>query len=50
MSTDALLNNPCKRFEITKDIEIAAPIEIAFEALLEELGPEGQMPTASRCR
>jgi uncharacterized protein YndB with AHSA1/START domain len=30
--------------EIRKEIEIAAPLEIAFEALLEELGPEGQMP------
>ena len=26
------------------EIEIAAPIETAFEALLAELGPEGQMP------
>lgn len=30
--------------EIKRDIDIAAPIEIAFEALLEELGPEAQMP------
>jgi hypothetical protein len=29
---------------ITREIEIAAPIEIAFEALLEEIGPSGQMP------
>ena len=29
---------------IQKEIEIAAPIEIAFEAMLEEIGPEGQMP------
>ncbi len=29
---------------IVKDIEIAAPLEIAFEALLAEMGPEGQMP------
>lgn len=29
---------------IRKEIEIAATIEIAFEALLDELGPEGQMP------
>jgi hypothetical protein len=28
---------------ILKEIEIAAPIEIAFESLLAELGPEGQM-------
>jgi uncharacterized protein YndB with AHSA1/START domain len=30
--------------EICKEIEIAAPIEMAFEAVLEELGPECQMP------
>jgi uncharacterized protein YndB with AHSA1/START domain len=29
--------------EISKEIEIAAPIEIAFEAMLDELGPEAQM-------
>jgi hypothetical protein len=29
---------------ITRDIEIAAPIEIAFEAILEEVGPGGEMP------
>ena len=31
-------------FEFAKSIEIAAPIEITFEAVLAELGPEGQMP------
>jgi len=31
-------------FEICKEIEIDAPIEIAFEALLEELGPEAESP------
>ncbi|WZO98754.1 SRPBCC domain-containing protein [Isosphaeraceae bacterium EP7] len=29
---------------ITRDIEIAAPIEIAFEAILEEIGPCSEMP------
>jgi hypothetical protein len=29
---------------ITREIEIAAPIEIAFEAMLEEIGPGGEMP------
>lgn len=29
--------------EIQKTIEIAAPIEIAFEAMIEELGPDAQM-------
>jgi uncharacterized protein YndB with AHSA1/START domain len=31
-------------FEIRKEIDIAAPIEVAFEAMLDVLGPEGQMP------
>ena len=30
--------------KICREMEIAAPIEIAFEAVLEELGPGGQMP------
>lgn len=29
---------------IVREIEVAAPIEIAFQAVLDELGPEGQMP------
>ena len=29
---------------ISREIKIAAPIEIAFEAMLEEIGPGGQMP------
>lgn len=29
---------------ILKEIEIAAPPEVAFEAMLEELGPGGEMP------
>jgi len=31
-------------FDLVKQIEIAASIEIVFESLLEELGPEGLMP------
>jgi len=31
-------------FEIRKDLYIEASIEIAWEATLDELGPEGQMP------
>ncbi len=30
--------------EIRKEIEIGAPLEVSFAALLDELGPEGQMP------
>ena len=29
---------------ISREITIAAPIEIAFEAMLEEIGPGGEMP------
>jgi uncharacterized protein YndB with AHSA1/START domain len=29
---------------ISREIEIAAPIEIAFQAMLEEIGPAGEMP------
>jgi uncharacterized protein YndB with AHSA1/START domain len=29
---------------ISKEVEIAAPIDVAFEALLEELGPASAMP------
>lgn len=31
-------------FKICKVVEIAAPVDIAFEALLEELGPGSEMP------
>jgi uncharacterized protein YndB with AHSA1/START domain len=31
-------------FEITKEIEVAAPIDITFEAVLDQLGPESEMP------
>lgn len=31
-------------FEFRKEVEIAAPVEVAFEAVLDELGPESQMP------
>jgi uncharacterized protein YndB with AHSA1/START domain len=30
--------------KVVKDIEIAAAIEVAFDAILEELGPAGTMP------
>ena len=44
MKTDTIERQSVESFEICKEIEIAAPIDIAFEATLEELGPEGQMP------
>jgi hypothetical protein len=33
--------------DYTKDALIAAPIEITWDAVLAELGPEGQMPTST---
>ena len=44
MKTDTGERQSVEAFEICKEIEISAPIDIAFEAMLDELGPEGQMP------
>jgi uncharacterized protein YndB with AHSA1/START domain len=35
--------NPVTSFEIVKEETIAAPIEIVFQAMLDEMGPESQM-------
>src|SRR5262245_22855056 len=44
MKTDTRVGQSVESFEITKEIEISAPIDIAFEAVLDQLGSEGQMP------
>src|SRR4051812_1692526 len=44
MQTEIAERQSVESFEISKEVEIAAPIEIAFEATLEQLGPESQMP------
>jgi len=44
MNTSTSDRTAIESFEICKEIEIAAPIDIAFDAILEQLGPEGQMP------
>jgi uncharacterized protein YndB with AHSA1/START domain len=45
MATDTAVEElQVQAFDFSKDIAIAAPVETAFEALLAELGPEGQMP------
>jgi uncharacterized protein YndB with AHSA1/START domain len=44
MKTETAEQQSVESLEIKKEIEIAAPIDIAFEAMLEELGPESQMP------
>ena len=44
MKTDTRERQSVEAFEISKEIEISAPIDIVFEAMLDQLGPEGQMP------
>lgn len=44
MNTGSNEQQGVESFEIRKEIDIAAPIEIVFQAMLDELGPEGQMP------
>ena len=44
MNTHTRERQSVESLEIGREIEISAPIDIAFEALLVELGPEGQMP------
>jgi uncharacterized protein YndB with AHSA1/START domain len=44
MATDTLERESIETLEIRTEIQIAAPIEIAFEAVLDQLGPEGLMP------
>jgi uncharacterized protein YndB with AHSA1/START domain len=44
MSTDTMELTAVETFEIRKEIEIDAPIEVSFAAVLEELGPGSVMP------
>jgi uncharacterized protein YndB with AHSA1/START domain len=44
MTTDAIDRPTFESLEIRKELEIAAPIAVSFEAMLDELGPECQMP------
>ena len=44
MTTDTIELTSIETLEIRKEIEIAAPIEVSFEALLEELGPGSVLP------
>src|SRR6478672_7330207 len=39
-----VLEQDVQTLNIVKEISIAAPLAIAYEALLEELGPGGEMP------
>jgi uncharacterized protein YndB with AHSA1/START domain len=44
MTTEIIEREEVHAFTIRKEIEIAAPIKIAFEAVLDELGADAQMP------
>jgi uncharacterized protein YndB with AHSA1/START domain len=44
MTTEIADRDEINTFTYRKEMEIAAPIEIAFEAMLAELGAEGRMP------
>jgi hypothetical protein len=44
MATDVMEQEVVHTFCVRKEIKIAAPIEITFEAVLAQLGPESQMP------
>jgi uncharacterized protein YndB with AHSA1/START domain len=44
MKTDAPAKPTFDTLEIRQETTVSAPIHITFEALLDELGPEGQMP------
>ena len=44
MKTETSERQSVETFEIGKETEISVPIDIAFEAMLDVLGPEGQMP------
>jgi uncharacterized protein YndB with AHSA1/START domain len=43
MTTDTQCQQSIETVEIHKTIDIAAPIDLAFEAMLDELGPDAQM-------
>jgi hypothetical protein len=43
MKTDTTDHQSAESLEIAKEVEILAPIDVAFEAMLEVIGPEGQM-------
>ncbi|MCC7418985.1 MAG: SRPBCC domain-containing protein [Planctomycetaceae bacterium] len=43
----AAVEETLQTLNITREVQIAAPVEIAFEAILAELGPESVMPGGS---
>lgn len=45
--TTAMLEEAVQTLNIKRDVLIAAPIDITFEAIIEELGPGSEMPDGS---
>jgi hypothetical protein len=43
MATDIMEQEVVQTFFVRKEIDIAAPIDITFEAVLDQLGPESQL-------
>jgi uncharacterized protein YndB with AHSA1/START domain len=44
MTTETLEQQTVHSCEFSKEIEIRAPIDVTFQAVLDEIGPEGRMP------
>src|SRR5579864_5414947 len=44
MKTDASERPSVETLDISKEIQISAPMEMAFQAVLDQLGAEGEMP------
>lgn len=44
MTTSAVTNETIHTMAIRKEVLIAAPLEVTFQAVLEELGPGSQLP------
>ena len=44
MTTDTTRRTEIETMEFRKEVEIDAPVEITFAAVLDELGPEARMP------
>jgi len=49
IATDPSANQPSiQTFNIRKEVLIQAPLDIAWESLLEEMGPESEMPDGTK--
>jgi hypothetical protein len=48
MATMTVPAQAVRQFEILKDEEIAAPIDIVFETILEQMGPDNETPDGKK--